>query len=238
MKLSNEQVDKKLIGEIVYGGLAAYKMSKIKRVLLNGKIEIIQLPILSRGVSLIALPNGNLVYGTVKKVLLLNENFQEIKSVETGGFSFCALNRRNEICVSAHSNNCIISFDLNLNKLKKFGFLGAGNNQSNSPFGLCCRGDYLYVCDFSNRRIQILTLDFEYVNTIQIDGDYPRRVQLSETTIGVASNEATFCFDLKSRTLKYNHNYGTFNLNYIDSTFYGSNHQQKKCYFFDSDGNT
>ena len=94
-----------------------------------------------------------------------------------------------------------------MNQLKQFGSYGIGNNQSNVPLGLCCHGDYLYICDHSNRRIQILTLDFECVSTIKLDDPNPFRVQISETTIGVASNEATFCFDLKSRTLKYNHNY-------------------------------
>ena len=51
----------KLIGEIVFGGLAAYKRIKMKRVLFNGIIETIQQA--SDGVSLIALPNGNLVHG-------------------------------------------------------------------------------------------------------------------------------------------------------------------------------
>ena len=47
------------IGEILFGSLTVYKM---KKVLMNGKIETIQLA--ANGVSLIALPNGNLVYGT------------------------------------------------------------------------------------------------------------------------------------------------------------------------------
>ena len=82
---------------------------------MNGKIETIQLPY-NGGVSLIELENGNLVYGAFGKVFLLNENFQEIKSVSTGGLSFCALNSRNEIYVSV--KHCIILFDLNLNQLK------------------------------------------------------------------------------------------------------------------------
>ena len=69
-------------------------------------------------------------------------------------------NQRNEINVSDQSNNCIILFDLNLNQLKQFGSEGEENNQLNAPLGLCCHGDYLYVCDCDNNRIQILTLDF------------------------------------------------------------------------------
>ena len=71
----------------------------------------------------------------------------------------------------------------------------------NYPNGLCCHGDYLYICDSDNKRIQILTLDLEYSNTIQLDG-LPIRVQTSETTIGVSFyGGATFFFDLKTRAL-------------------------------------
>ena len=159
----------------MFGGLAAYKMNKLKRVLMNGNFETIQLA--TRGTALIALPNGNFVYGSHPSAILLNENFKEIKRVSTGGNNFCALNQRNEICVSVDTKDCIISFDLNLNQLKKFGSNGEGNNELRTPVGLCCYQDYLYICDRSNKRIQIITLDFEYVTTIQLDGHYPFKWQ-------------------------------------------------------------
>ena len=237
--MAKDQVDKKLIGEIVFGVPSGYKrikMNKLKRVLFNGKIETIQLA--ANGVSLIALPNGNLVYGTDGKVFLLNENFQEIKSVSTGGWSCCALSRRNEIYVSDSVNDCIISFDLNLNKLKQFGSNGTGNNQLDQPLGLCCHGDYLFACDRGNKRIQILTLDLEYVNTIPLDGNSPYRVEISNTTVGVSCNRATLFYDLVSNGLKYKHNImGTCTINYVDSIFCALNYRQKKMFFFDSDGN-
>ena len=208
----------------------------MKRVLMNGKIETIQVAFY--GTSLIALPNGNLVYGTANgKVFLLNENFQKIKNVSTGGHSCCAINDRNEIYVSSSQKHSIISFDLNLNQLKQFGSQGAENNQLNCPYGLCCHGDYLYICDNRNNRIQILNFDFQYVSTIQVN-DCPIRVQISSTTIGVSCNQATMFYDLVSYALKYKHNiYGTFNMNYIDSIFCALNVHQKKFYFFDLDGN-
>ena len=91
-----------------------------------------------------------------------NDNFKDIKSVSTGGYSSCALNHRNEIYVSVHQKHCIFSFDMNLKKLKQFGSNGMGNNQLNYPLGLCCHGDYFYICDRDNKRIQILTFDLEY----------------------------------------------------------------------------
>ena len=85
-----------------------------------------------------------------------------------------------------------------------------------------------------------MVLDFEYSSTIQLDDHYPVRVQTSETTIGVSCGGATFFYDLKTRVLKCRHNnYGTSNINYIDSdsTFYGSKFKESKFFFFDYDGN-
>ena len=111
-------------------------------------------------------------------------------------------------------NHCIILFDLNLNQLKQFGPLGAGNNQLKCPVGLCCNVDFLYICDYRNKRIQILTLDFDYVYTIQLGGNFPRRVQISNTTIGVSCDQATLFYDLFSKALKYKHNIaGTYAIN-------------------------
>ena len=231
MTLSKDQLDKKFIGEIAFEYSKTYK---IKRVLMNGKLETIQLA--ANGVSLIALPNGNLVYGTFNSVFLLNENFEQIKRVSTGGSSCCALNHRNEIYVSVDGKNCIILLDSNLNQLKKFGSKGARNNQLSNQMGLCCHNDYLYICDYGNKRIQILTLDFEYSSTIQLDGNSPIRIQTSETTIAVSCNFTTLFYDLKTRGLKYKYNYGTLNLNYIASIFCALNFSLKKFYFFDSDG--
>ena len=233
MKLSNEQIDKSLIGEII---LEELKRSKIKNLLLNGNFKTI--PIEGYPLSLIDLPNGQFVSGTDDSVILLNENLQSIKKVWTGGNSFCALSRRNEIYVSVYQRHCIILFDLNLNQLENFGSRGDGNNQFYFPEGLCCHENYLYICDNYNQRFQILTLDFDYVSTIITDYHHnPIRIQISETTISLSSNEAIFFYDLKSRTLKSKYYFGRMELNYIDSTFYGSNYIQKKFYLFDSDGN-
>ena len=108
----------------MFGGLTTYKMIKIKRILMNGKIETIQLS--NESISLIALPNGNLVYSTNGKVFLLNENLQEKESISTVRLSFCALNHRNEIYVSERWKNCIILFDLNLNEIKTIWFIWYG----------------------------------------------------------------------------------------------------------------
>ena len=215
----------------MFEGLKRYKM---KETLMKGKFELISIK--GNPLSLIALPNGNLVCGTDISVILLNENFHEIKIISTGGLSFCALNRKSEICLSLYKQDCIMLFDLNLNKLKEFGSYGSENNQLKCPLGLCCDDNYLYICDRSNKRIQILTLNFQFVKTIQLDNNAPYRIQVSETTLGVSCDQATLFYDTETGAIKYRYFYGTYNINYIDSKFYASNHSKKKFYTFDSDG--
>ena len=82
------------------------KYKKMKEIVLNGKFELIE--VAGQPLSLISLPNGNLVCYMDNLVKLLDENLKEIKSVSTGGESFCALNKRNEIYVSVYQNHCII----------------------------------------------------------------------------------------------------------------------------------
>ncbi len=71
--------------------------------------------------SLVALPNGNLVVGTKDNSLILtDENFEEINNVSVGNLVYCALDHRNEIFVSYGYQNHIILFDSNLKKVKQF----------------------------------------------------------------------------------------------------------------------
>ena len=105
-------------------------------------------------------------------------------------------------------------------QLKHFCSRSKENNELNGLSDLCCHGDFFYIYDNNNRRTQILTLDFGYVNNIKSDGNSPIRFQISNTTIGVACYEATLLYYLVSKALNYKHNIAeTWNINYIDSIF-------------------
>ena len=94
----------------------------------------------------------------------------------------------------------------------------------------------MYICDSDNKRIQILTIDFEYISTIPLVDDTPYIIQISETTICVSCLKWTLFYDLETRNFKFQYDY-TDNLNYIDSIFYGSDLWEEKFYYFNSDGN-
>lgn len=227
LKLSEDQVDKKLIGEILFEKSAKSRFLKMKKTLLKGIYESIE--VASGGKSLISLPNGNLVFGTQTSLMILDENFKIMKSVALESIECCALNHRNEIYVSGGHDKVINLLDLNLKKVKVF--------RTEASDGLCCNGDFLYTCDQYNKRIEIQTLDFDYVSTIRLD-DWPYTIQTSETTIAVSCSFAILFYDMKTRNFKYKYKYSTYLnniMNYIDSIFCSSNFGT--LIFFDSDGN-
>jgi hypothetical protein len=94
-------VDKNLIGEVVFEKSTKLNFNKIKKTLFKGKYKSIKLEHV--GDFLIALANGDLVFGVSFSLMLIEENFKEIRKVTVGNVDSCALNHRNEIYVS---NGC------------------------------------------------------------------------------------------------------------------------------------
>ena len=111
--------------------------------------------------------------------------------------------------------------DINLNQVKIVGDQPdrSGEYLLEYPCGLCCYEDYLYVCDNRIPRIQIFTLDLNYVDTIMLESYSPCRIQISESTIGVYCFDAILFYDLKTRALKHEYNFSSYEMNYIDSIF-------------------
>ena len=81
--------------------------------------------------------------------------------------------------------------DNELNLIKTFGSAGDGMDQLIGPRTICCQNDYLFVSDRFNKRIQILTLDLEFHDTIQLDF-LPLSIAVSSTTIGIDGSIGIF----------------------------------------------
>ena len=91
--------------------------------------------------------------------------------------------------------------DNELNLIKTFGSAGDGMDQLIGPRTICCQNDYLFVSDRFNKRIQILTLDLEFHDTIQLDF-LPLSIAVSSTTIGIDGSIGIFFYDLQTKILK------------------------------------
>ena len=66
--------------------------------------------------------------------------------------------------VLVSQNHCILSYQLDGKFVSKFGSYGSGELQFDSPHSLTadqCTGD-IYICDFRNKRIQIISQTFQF----------------------------------------------------------------------------
>jgi sugar lactone lactonase YvrE len=187
------------------------------------------------------LPNGHFCLTNEKNVLIYDQRFNVMKKInKINNMIICpasiSFNKKNELYISDYKENCIHKMDFNLNLIKSFGGTkGKGNNQFYFPDGLSCKEDLLYVCDLRNERIQILSLDFEYVDTIKLDY-IPRSIKISDSTICIAGEDgALYFYNLKNKELKNKYKDVSGRIHKVDSNFYVSNDNGKiQC--FDRDG--
>jgi hypothetical protein len=123
------------------------------------------------------------------------------KDIKPNGIAF---SKRNELYISDRENNLIYMMYFNLNLIKSFGKKGSRGNEFAEPAGLCCKDDYLYVCDHLNKRIQILSLDFEYIDTIKLNYR-PCYIRILDSTIFISGMDELCFYDLNTNELKKNY---------------------------------
>ena len=91
------------------------------------------------------MPNGTILATTNYSIQLFDEQFKEIKQIDSTAIG-CAINTtKNEIYISNEKNNCIDTFDLNLNKIKTFGSKGSENSQFNDIGRMYWKNSKLFV---------------------------------------------------------------------------------------------
>ena len=100
-------------------------------------------------------------------------------------------------------NNCVLNYQLNGKFISKIGKYGNGELEFNFPFGLTIdeSNGNIYVCDYNNNRIQILSQDFRFISQFGKDIlKSPLNVKLSKEYIFIldVSNPCLHLFN-------YNH---------------------------------
>ena len=99
-----------------------------------------------------------------------------------------------------NSTSCILNYQLDGKFISRIGRHGTADLEFRIPFGLTINqtnGD-IYVCDRSNKRIQIISKDFQFISKFGEDSlSEPRDIKLSKDYIYVldASNPCVYLFD-------------------------------------------
>ena len=100
-------------------------------------------------------------------------------------------------------NHCILNYQLKGKFISKIGKYGNGELEFNYPYGLTIHesNGNIYISDYANNRIQILSQDFRFISQFGKDTlQYPRDVKLSKEYIFVL-DESNPCLHL----FNYNH---------------------------------
>ncbi|KAI6658158.1 hypothetical protein LOD99_11112 [Oopsacas minuta] len=109
----------------------------------------------------------------------------------------CITIDKERVFVSQYEAGCLLIFDLKGNFIKQIGTPGSGEGQFNRPYGIAINVDNgdIYVCDYSNNRIQIFSQDYSYKSQFGIGiVKYPEDIQLTKDTIFVLSGQNSFLY--------------------------------------------
>lgn len=196
------------------------------------------------------LSNNYLLVSFVTYLSLYDQNMQFIRKIDkinnktfrSGGIT--SNNEDNYIYLSDDEYmHRVIMTDLEFNQLKMCGNkYGHNEHQFAHPGGICYYNNYLYVCDYSNHRIQILTKNLEFVTSFQI-GLQALQIKIINNTACIRCNRGTISFyHLKTFKKKFNFDKTNGPICAINSYFYNFsidtiNITDKKIISFDKNGN-
>ena len=144
-------------------------MQQIKKSIQNGDYETFSID--ENPYQMCRLLDGCFISCNYGSATLFDENLNVLKRILLPGSEFCccAIHNDKGIYFTNFEKSCIYLMENQLNKIKTFGTKGSNIEQLNSPSSIFCHDEYLYVSDQKNNRIQILTSDLKYHDTIRLN---------------------------------------------------------------------
>ena len=137
------------------------------------------------------------------RVVVFGENLNYLFDLKELSSPLCIAVSQEKVFVTENGPVCLSVFDKNGLLLRRFGTRGCGDGQFKGPRGIAINeynGD-IFVCDYSNKRIQIFSQDYSYKsqfgNSII---NCPSDIQITSDNIYVLSHQNPFLFI-------FNHNF-------------------------------
>ena len=136
---------------------------------------------------------------------------------------------KDRVFVTQHGGGCLLVYDLDGKFIQQVGTPGSAEGQFNHPRGIAIHntnGD-IYICDYSNNRIQIFSNDYSYKSQFGMSIlKHPTDIQLTKYSIFVLSHQNPFLYTFN------------YNLTQLHNTVCDSICKHLKCPFsFIIDGN-
>ena len=114
----------------------------------------------------------------------------------------CIVIYKDRVFVTQYGGGCLLVYELNGEFIQQVGTPGSGEGKLNQPRGIAIHntnGD-IYICDYSNNRIQIFSNDYSYKSQFGISIlKSPTDIQLTKDSIFVLSDKNPFLY-----TFNYN----------------------------------
>ena len=141
----------------------------------------------------------------------------------------------NRIYIADSGNNRIIMTSTQLYAIQSIGSIGQGDEEFLACRFITCNQTNLFVSDFGNCRIQILTLQLSFIDAIKLDFR-PEMLAVSESSLCVTGDDV-FCFyDLNNKALRSRYECNFVRINYYNSWFYVFDYRVKTFFRFDNHG--
>ena len=173
---------------------------------------------------------------TQKNLTLFDQNLNLMRTIEkfddvAFSPSRIACDDIDRIYIIDHSIYQVLMLDLNLKKVKGVGSKGNNVEQFDLPNGIAYFSNKIYVCDTNNKRLQILTSDLEFKNSIPLEYQ-PWLIKISKESTACISRYdkgGIFFYDLEKFTLNHKYDFhGHGRISSIHSNFYESCHSNSK----------
>ncbi len=110
-----------------------------------------------------------IVTDNFKNCVVFDKKGKKIRNIGKSKLKVCgvAVDKEDNIYISDNRNHCVYKLNKKENLLKMFGKGGSGPKELNNPRGIAVTGDHVLVCDWINKRVQVLTTELEPVNVIE-----------------------------------------------------------------------
>ena len=173
--------------------------------------------------------------------LNLIQKIEKINGEEFKPNAICVDHDKSRIYIADQKNDQVIMTNFEFEKVKSIGKKGSGNEEFNTPWGLCFHDGLLYVSDMRNERVLVFTKDLLYLKSLKLDF-YPWSIKASNEVISIESGRPPqmkfySIKDLSFRTDVDHEQHEFRRLSEINSSFYEYNRHSNKIICFDKYGN-
>ena len=243
-QINEEKVDGKIIGDIdfVFKNKSIFTKTNIINRIKTRKFSTIYTNFRSTDSCLIFDQNYLLMANYRDNCLTLyDKNFNQFQKIDKfNGFNInpfgVTTNNLDRIYVTDRDNHRIFMFDYKFKIISVIGSRGSNQYQFQYPRGICFAANFLFVCDWLNKRVEKYSSSLLYKNTIKLEYN-PIQIKTVNGTACIRNDKnSIYFYDLINFQLKKVYDTHNGSIYSIDKYFYEYYHISNKFYCYNENG--